>query len=190
MRKTLSSLLVLALSMSLGSAVAAPKKAVKKPVAKAAVVAKPAVVNETSATDRELNLEELGIAHWVEEGTFACEEGGPITMTADTDSTGHFMLAHKGNHYRVSPRVSLTGAVRLENSAGSIVLLQLANKSMLLAPKQGSRLADGCMSETQKLVAAELAKAPAVSLFDDAPPPVAVLPHESSTQAAAQIMGD
>ncbi|MFI0546905.1 MAG: hypothetical protein ACH34Y_08335 [Brachymonas sp.] len=121
---------------------------------------------EASATDRELNEQEQKFAKWVDEGTFACDEGGAVTLTAQSGKPGYFLLTNRGQHYRVSPRVSITGAVRLESNAGGIVWLQLANKSMLIAPKQSRRLADGCMSESQKVIAAEMLRNPSPSLFD------------------------
>jgi hypothetical protein len=121
---------------------------------------------EASASDRELDAQEQKFAKWVDEGTFACDEGGAVTVTAQSDKPGYFVLTNRGQHYRVSPRVSITGAVRLESNAGGIVWLQLANKSMLIAPKQSRRLADGCMSESQKVIAAEMLRNPSPSIFD------------------------
>ncbi len=121
---------------------------------------------EAAAGDRELDAQEQKFAQWVDQGTFACEEGGAVTLTAQSDKPGYFILTNRGQHYRVSPRVSITGAVRLESNAGGIVWLQLANKSMLIAPKQSRRLADGCMSESQKVIAAEMLRNPSPSIFD------------------------
>ena len=121
---------------------------------------------EASASDRELDAQEQKFAKWVDEGTFSCDEGGAVTVTAQADKPGYFVLSNRGQHYRVSPRVSITGAVRLESNAGGIVWLQLANKSMLIAPKQSRRLADGCMSESQKIIAAEMLRNPSPSIFD------------------------
>lgn len=117
--------------------------------------------------DRELDEREQQFAKWVEQGTFACDEGGSVTLTAQSDKPGYFILSNRGQHYRVSPRVSITGAVRLESNTGGIVWLQLANKSMLIAPKLSRRLADGCMSESQKIIAAQMLRNPSPSIFDN-----------------------
>lgn len=187
MRIAMSALLCAVLSLGAGAATASnasktPAKAsAKKPVpkAKAHKVAKskaasiPAPLSqsaqdaaEANTSDRELDAQEQKFAKWVDEGTFSCDEGGAVTLTAQADKPGYFVLTNRGQHYRVSPRVSITGAVRLESNAGGIVWLQLANKSMLIAPKQSRRLADGCMSESQKVIAAEMLRNPSPSLFD------------------------
>lgn len=51
---------------------------------------------------------------------------------------------------------SVSGAVRLEDVYGGIVLLQLANKTMLLDLKRGNTLATDCQSATQRLFAEEM----------------------------------
>ena len=147
---------------------------------------------EAASSDAVLGEKEMQFAKWVDQGTFSCDEGGAVTLTAQSDKPGYFILTNRGQHYRVSPRVSITGAVRLESNAGGIVWLQLANKSMLIAPKQSRRLADGCMSESQKVIAAEMLRNPSPSLFDDgkaqpsAPALAAAAPaavHEPKNQA-------
>lgn len=191
MRVIMSALLCAVLSLGTSAAMAnnASAKASKAPTKKTATKAKvkakksgkaskaahiPAPLSqgaqdaaEASASDRELDVQEQKFAKWVDEGTFACDEGGAVTLTAQTDKPGYFVLTNRGQRYRLSPRVSITGAVRLESNAGGIVWLQLANKSMLIAPKQSRRLADGCMSESQKVIAAEMLRNPSPSLFDD-----------------------
>ena len=190
MRVIMSALLCAVLSLGTSAAMAnnASAKASKAPTKKTATKAKvkakksgktskavhiPAPLSqgaqdaaEASASDRELDVQEQKFAKWVDEGTFACDEGGAVTLTAQTDKPGYFVLTNRGQRYRLSPRVSITGAVRLESNAGGIVWLQLANKSMLIAPKQSRRLADGCMSESQKVIAAEMLRNPSPSIFD------------------------
>ncbi len=124
------------------------------------------------AADAALTPEELKFAQWVEQGTIACQ-GDPVTVTADQTAPGYFIVAHSGKHYYMSPRVSATGAIRLEDNLGSIVWLQLANKSMLYAPKLGRRLADNCLSEGQQRVAEELLRNPPPDFFADRPSPAA-----------------
>ena len=194
MRLILSTL-ALAVFAFAGSAHAAPAK--KKSAAPVAAAAKKATVKKSTAkkttkakkqkstpvsskteqiaagvraADAALTPEELKFAQWVEQGTIACQ-GEPVTVTADQTAPGYFILAYSGKHYYMSPRVSATGAIRLEDNLGSIVWLQLANKSMLYAPKMGRRLADNCMSEGQHRVAEELLRNPPPDFFSDTPSP-------------------
>ena len=118
------------------------------------------------AADAALTPEELKFAQWVEQGTMPCQAGA-VTVTADQNAPGYFAVAYAGKHYYMSPRVSATGAIRLEDQLGKTVWLQLANKSMLYAPKLGQRLADNCMSEGQHLVAEELLRNPPPALLGD-----------------------
>ncbi len=184
MRQLMSTSLVLVFGLSAVSGCAALEKLTQRQDAQATV---PALMDGPVAEVKELGAQDLSASTGVDQGIFACEDGGSVSVSADANEPGHFTLAHKGKSYSVSPRVSVTGALRLEDTAGSVVWLQLANKSMLLAPKQSRRLADGCMSENQKMVAAELKNAPAVSLFD--PEPATAVAQQSSSQAAAAIMG-
>lgn len=163
-------------------AAAAKKAPAKKAPAKKTATAKKQkstpVSNKTEqiaagvrAADAALSPEEMKFAQWVEQGTIACQSDA-VTVTADETAPGYFILSHSGKHYYMSPRVSATGAIRLEDNLGSIVWLQLANKSMLYAPKLGRRLADNCMSEGQHRVAEELLRNPPPDFFSDSPSPV------------------
>jgi len=48
------------------------------------------------------------------------------------------------------PVLSSTGALRLEDVKGVGLLLQIANKSMLMDTRQGVRLVDACTHEKQR----------------------------------------
>ena len=133
------------------------------------------------AADAALTPEELKFAQWVEQGTMPCQSGA-VTVTADQAAPGYFAVAYAGKHYYMSPRVSATGAIRLEDQLGKTVWLQLANKSMLYAPKLGQRLADNCMSDGQRYVAEELLRNPPPDLLGDGNVNVA----QTQAQAPAQ----
>ena len=63
----------------------------------------------------------------------------------------------------------VTGALRLEDVKGQTLLLQIANKSMLMDQKRGQRLADECMSPEQNLVAEAIKKNPIPSVLEPLP---------------------
>jgi hypothetical protein len=94
-------------------------------------------------------------------GRFPCEHGTSVTLSADSKMPGYFNMQGKNFSYHMVPVESVTGAVRLEEAKSGAVWLQLANKSMLMNQKQGTRLADECMSPEQMGVAQELKNAPA-----------------------------
>jgi hypothetical protein len=49
----------------------------------------------------------------------------------------------------MKPVASATGAVRLEDTKGSTLLVQIPYKSMLLNTRTGQRIVDSCKSEEQ-----------------------------------------
>lgn len=121
------------------------------------------------AAEEALSPAELEIAQRVHVGRMPCELGAFVTITADAASPGRFSIEGKGFKYYMSPVVTSTGTVRLEDQKGGAVWLQIANKSMLMNQKIGQRLADECMSPDQVLVAETIKKSPPVSVFDPLP---------------------
>jgi len=126
------------------------------------------------AADAALSPEEQAIAQKVHTGRIACELGAFVNVTADAAVPGRFHIEGKGFKYHMTPVVTSTGAVRLEDAKGGAVWLQIANKSMLMNQKLGQRLADECMSAEQTLVAEAAKKAPPQSVFDPLPAATAV----------------
>ena len=159
------------------SAKAAPKKVV---VAKAAArsnraaatavtadaAASAAAAVASASTSAELGPEELAVAERVHTGHIACELGASVNVTPDPKAPGRFHISGKGFAYHMTPVVSSTGAVRLEDTQRGAVWLQIANKSMLMNQKLGQRLADECMSPAQVQVAEALKTNPQPSLLD------------------------
>lgn len=113
------------------------------------------------ATAVALTPEALEVAERVRVGRFPCEHGTSVTLSADSKTPGYFNMQGKNFSYRMFPVVSATGAVRLEEPKSGAVWLQLANKSMLMNQKQGTRLADECMSPEQASMAQSAPVAPA-----------------------------
>jgi hypothetical protein len=66
----------------------------------------------------------------------------------------------------MTPVVSSTGAIRLEDAQAGAMWLQLSNKSMLMNSKVGQRIADECQSPAQMAVAEAMKLAPPPGLLD------------------------
>lgn len=124
------------------------------------------------AAEVALTPDELAIAERVHVGKLPCELGASVTLAADAKAPGYFNVDGKNFRYRMFPVATTTGAIRLEDRKAGAVWLQLANKSMLMNQKLGTRLADECMSPAQAAVAEALKASPAPSVLD-APRPVA-----------------
>lgn len=139
------------------------------------------------AAEAALTPAELAIAQRVEVGLVQCELGASVTVVADSKMPGYFDVQGKKFRFRMVPVVTSTGAIRLEDAKAGAVWLQLANKSMLMNQKLGSRLADACMSPTQMAVSSAMEKSPPPSLLDA---PIAarqtVLPVDPSPVIAIQ----
>ncbi len=117
-----------------------------------------------------LTAAHLEAALKVQVGTLPCELGQTVVLEADPAVIGFFNLRIGKLRYRVSPELTTTGAVRLEDKSAGIVWLQLANKSMLMNQKLGRRVADECKSAVQIQVAEEMRRTPQASVLDDATP--------------------
>ena len=118
------------------------------------------------AAEDALTPKELSIAERVYVGKLPCELGAAVTLTPDAKAPGYFDVQGKNFKYRMFPVSTTTGAVRLEDRKAGAVWLQLANKSMLMNQKIGTRLADECASPEQVAVAEAIKLNPPVSVLD------------------------
>lgn len=133
--------------------------------AKAVPAAEPATAesSEPVASDEH----KLAVAKQVHTGRIACELGAHVTVTPDSARPTGFVVQLAGHVFHMSPVVSSTGAVRLEDAKSGAMWLQLGNKSMLMNTKLGQRMADECQSPAQLAVAESLKNNPPPSLLDE-----------------------
>ena len=115
---------------------------------------------ESAAPLAPLPPELMAIAERVQTGRIACELGHNVAVLPDDKAPGHFFITNGSQRFRLIPVPTTTGAIRLEDKARGGVWLQLANKSMLLDEKNGRRLADECVTPSQKVVADAIKAAP------------------------------
>lgn len=182
---------VVLLSPSLMAApsASAPAKKPAKVVAKSRLTLK-SQANQMAAgiraAETALTAAELAIAQQVELGRVQCELGASVTVAADTSMPGFFDVHGMKFRFRMSPVVTSTGAIRLEDAHAGAVWLQLSNKSMLMNQKTGSRLADACVTPAQALVAAAMEISPPLGLLDAPPvvqPPTIPMPDPLTSTA-------
>jgi hypothetical protein len=159
------------------AAAAKPKTTVaRKAATSSRTQLKSAAVNVAAgitAAEAAMTPAELAIAERIYVGTIPCELGNSVTLAADAKSPGYFDMTMKNVKYRMSPVVTSTGAIRLEDQKNGAVWLQLANKSMLMNHKLGQRLADECMSPAQVIAAEAIRLNPPPSVLDALPPATA-----------------
>ncbi|HEY8707736.1 MAG TPA: hypothetical protein VIM34_07035 [Burkholderiaceae bacterium] len=128
---------------------------------KKAVPAKPAVVAAPAAADAE----QVAAATQVYYGAYACEFNETLSVIASPKYPAYVELKHGRADYLMKPVVSSTGAIRLEDVRGEALMVQIANKSMLLNVKTAHRIVDDCVSAKQReLIEAAKTSKPAAAL--------------------------
>ncbi|MBA4108729.1 MAG: hypothetical protein C0487_03915 [Leptothrix sp. (in: Bacteria)] len=131
-----------------------------------AKLAKKAPVAEKFVPLPEASAEQLEAAKRVLIGRYECEFGKKMLIDVNDTNRGYFNLRQGKDVWVVKPVVSSTGAVRLEDSKDTVLLIQILTKSMLMNVKTGRRLVDGCVHEVQRAAEEELRKNPPKSVFD------------------------
>jgi membrane-bound inhibitor of C-type lysozyme len=129
-----------AVAQTAPSAKPAAKAKASKSAPKAAPAAKPlppADKDQLDAADRTLT------------GAYECEFNQKIDVEKNAKSQGYVDVKYKNSTFTMKPVLSSTGALRLEDVTGRTLMLQIANKSMLMDTKIGQRLVDGCIHPEQ-----------------------------------------
>ena len=106
------------------------------------------------------------VADQVHTGRMVCELNNFVTVMPDPKMSTRFIVQMQKHTYHMTPVVSSTGAIRLEDSQAGAMWLQLSNKSMLMNSKIGQRMADECQSPAQMAVAEAMKLAPPPGLLD------------------------
>lgn len=83
-------------------------------------------------------------------GTYACEFSQTVQVGLNAKNEGYIDVAFGKQSWIMKPVLSSTGALRLEDVKGRILMLQIANKSMLMDTQVGHRIVDECIHEKQR----------------------------------------
>jgi hypothetical protein len=111
----------------------------------------------------------LDIASQVFTGRLQCELGQVVVLLPIKEFPGRFQLTLKKQKYLMTPSVTPTGAVKLEDKKAGTFWIQLGNKSMLFSSKLGQRIADECQGPGQQAVAMQEKMSPPPSLLEPLP---------------------
>lgn len=101
-------------------------------------------------TVEAISAGQMDVAARVLVGDADCEFNQRVSVTPVAGLPGYFTVSYLRKHYRMLPRETSTGAVRLEDPDAGIVWLQIPAKSMLMNTKIGQRMIDACMHATQR----------------------------------------
>jgi hypothetical protein len=115
----------------------------KKPPAKAPP--KPVV----EAPLPQASQEQLTAAQLTYFGQYGCEFNQSLTIAMNPKDIGYVDVAFNKQVFVMKPVLSSTGALRLEDVRGRTLMIQIANKSMLMDVEAGRRLVDECLHERQ-----------------------------------------
>ncbi|MGY4829759.1 hypothetical protein ACVNIS_14405 [Sphaerotilaceae bacterium SBD11-9] len=122
----------------------AATKTATKPAAKKAA---PAPADKPLPPADQAQLDAAERAYF---GKYECDFNQSIDVGMNPKYPGYVDVVFKGKTYTTKPILSSTGALRLEDVKGVGLLLQIANKSMLMDTRQGVRLVDACTHEKQR----------------------------------------
>lgn len=154
---TLSAAGALALALALGAAPAAQAQSAPAGAEKRAA-AKPSSVPKKSARPAKAAEPEPPPADEPQQtaaqqallGDYQCEFGQVVKLEPDAKHAYYVSLTHGKQSWLMKPVMSSTGALRLEDVRGRMLMIQIANKSMVMDTKVGQRVVDGCQHEKQR----------------------------------------
>ena len=94
--------------------------------------------------------EQLDAANNAHVGDYDCEFNQKVTLEPYSKAAGYIEMKQKAQAWVMKPVMSSTGALRLEDVKGRMLMIQIANKSMVMDTQIGQRLVDGCVHEKQR----------------------------------------
>ena len=140
-------------------------KAAAKPATKPARTATAARKTPPPPPEPVLNQADeaqLAAAERAHLGDYQCEFNERVHIERHGKEAGYIDVAWNKYRATMKPVLSSTGALRLEDVRGRLLMIQIANKSMLLDTKIGQRVLDDCVHPEQARQVAE-ARAAAAS---------------------------
>jgi hypothetical protein len=94
--------------------------------------------------------EQLAAASMTHFGDYDCEFSQKLKVGLNAKNDGYVDVQLGKQAWTMKPVLSSTGALRLEDVRGRMLLLQIANKSMLMDTQAGRRVVDDCVHEKQQ----------------------------------------
>lgn len=114
-----------------------------------AVVPPPSTAEQIAALP-EADEAQVSAAELVHYGKYVCDEKFEVFVERNPVAKHYVDVRYKKDVWVMKPVASATGAVRLEDTRGAVLLVQIPVKSMLLNTQTGQRLVDSCQHDIQK----------------------------------------
>jgi hypothetical protein len=164
---------------------AKPKAAAKKP----AKSGTKAAAEPVSATNDNLDPGQLTMADRVLIGPADCEFKQKVDVEKIPGHNGNFKVTFDHKSYIMVPEETTTGAIRLVDTAGAVVWIQIPMKSMLMNQKEHHRLVDNCQEDEQRIAvqSSQKAGANAGALAPSVASPAAVAAAQGLTATNAAV---
>jgi len=99
-------------------------------------------------------------AELVHYGHYVCDEKFEVFVERNPVAHGYVDVRYKRDVWVMKPVASATGAIRLEDPRGRVLLVQIPFKSMLLNTQTGQRIVDSCQHDNQREAQKEATAAP------------------------------
>jgi hypothetical protein len=103
--------------------------------------------------------DQLAAADLVHYGKYVCDDRWEVFVERNRTRDGYVDVRYQKDVWVMKPVASRSGAVRLEDTRGSVLLVQIPSKSMLLNTQTGQRIVDSCQHDVQKEEVAAQARA-------------------------------
>ena len=94
------------------------------------------------------------------QGDYVCEFKETIHIAADAQHPGWMQVRWRKDQYAMKPVLGRSGALRLEDATGRMLVVQIANKSMLMDAERGERKVDDCVHPVQRAANEQAKSAP------------------------------
>lgn len=94
-------------------------------------------------------------ADLVHYGKYVCDEKWEVFVERNPIARHYVDVRYKRDVWVMKPVASASGAVRLEDTRGHVLLVQIPVKSMLLNTQTGQRIVDSCQHDVQKAAASQ-----------------------------------
>ena len=172
----LATLSAFSVTSALAQAAPAPAKTKKTAAKKPAAAAEP-----VSATNDNLNPNQLSLADRVLTGVAQCEMKEKVDIQKIEGHSGNFKLVFDGKTYIMVPEETNTGAIRLVDTGGAVVWVQIPRKSILMNQREHHRLVDNCQEDEQRIASQSAATAGANAPF--------IAPSAATPASAAAVAG-
>lgn len=163
----------LAATLILLSTLPAAAQVKKKPVSRAAPAVAPLMLAPAAS-------EQLAAAALIIYGDYPCEFDKSLRISLNPKFEGYVDLLMDKQRFTLKPVLSHTGALRLEDVRGRLLVVQIPVKSMVMDTKIGKRLVDECVHETQSENRRKLAAAPPL-------PGLGIDPVKAAAEEAAAL---